>query len=168
MTEIMNDLKRRGLKHGTKGGRPGSGGGTGKNNSPEMILKKLMEKDPLLKKLLSALGKKKKGKTEESGDKKTKKVMTAAKGKLTKKEFDALPQAALDNMSQGKLIELIMKFYPEIGRTTDQEYFKMGEGGYRKKGGVMQKAKVGKYAYGGQAMSRTGHKDMRIGGLFKK
>ena len=34
MTAIMNDLKRLGLIHGTKGGRPGSGGGTGKNNSP--------------------------------------------------------------------------------------------------------------------------------------
>ena len=59
------------------GGSKGPGGGTGSSNSPAEILKRLMEKEPKLKKLLTAY--KKKMKTKD-------KPMKAAKGGVAKKK----------------------------------------------------------------------------------
>lgn len=154
MTALINDLKRLGLIHGKSSDRnPGPRGGTGSSNSPSEILRKLMEKEPKLKKLLSVYKKKKK-----SGSK----PMKAAKGgsvnikSITKKQFLEMPNSEIDKLSFKQIQDLMRKFMPEVGE--DSSDIKM-----RKKGGVIK----GKgYAHGGMS-KRMGHTDYRKGGMFK-
>ena len=121
---------RRSPNSSKPGGSTGPRGGTGKRNSPSNILLKLMEKHPRILKLISSIKKKKP------------KTMKAAKGGMTKKQFDGMSTAQMDKLSNAEIMELLIKFYPDIGKSTDQEYFKMGEGGYRKKGGVIKPIKA--------------------------
>ena len=191
MTALINDLKRLGLIHGKGSGKdPGPRGGTGSKNNKDEILKRLLDKQPFFKKLLSAY--KKKMKTKD-------KPMKAAKGgsvnikTITKKQFLEMPNSEIDKLSLKQIQDLMRKFMPEVGE--DSSDIKMRkQGGMMKKkgyamGGAMQNkqhtgfAKGGSmkkkgyamggamkkkgYAKGGAMNKRMGHTDMRKGGMFK-
>ena len=144
MTALINDLKRLGLIHGKGSGKdPGPRGGTGSKNSKDEILKRLIDKQPFFKKLLSAY--KKKMKTKD-------KPMKAAKGgsvnikSITKKQFLEMPNSEIDKLSFKQIQDLMRKFMPEVGE--DSSDIKM-----RKQGGMMKKKG---YAMGG-AMKKKGY-----------
>tara|TARA_A100001011_G_scaffold394690_1_gene487715 strand:- start:1141 stop:1674 length:534 start_codon:yes stop_codon:yes gene_type:complete len=177
MTALINDLKRLGLIHGKGSGKdPGPRGGTGSSNSPDEILKRLLEKQPKLKRLMSVLKKKSK----------TKKTMKAAKGgavnvkRLTKAQFENMTNEAIDALSFEDAQYLMDKFMPFIGKGEDdmlerrkggmtmkKKGYAMG-GAMKKKGYAMGGAMKKKgYAKGGAMNKRMGHSDMRKGGMFK-
>ena len=155
MTALINDLKRLGLLHGKGSGKdPGPRGGTGSTNSKDEILKRLLEKQPFFKKLLSAY--KKKMKTKD-------KPMKAAKGgsvniiSITKKQFLEMPNSEIEKLSLKQIQQLMGRFMPEVGE--DSSDIKM-----RKRGGVIKKKG---YAKGGAMSKRMGNTDYRKGGMFK-
>ena len=191
MTALINDLKRLGLIHGKSSDRnPGPRGGTGSKNSKDEILKRLLDKQPFFKKLLSAY--KKKMKTKDKPMKAAKGGSVNIKG-LTKKQFLEMPNSEIDKLSFKQIQDLMRKFMPEVGE--DSSDIKMRkQGGMMKKkgyamGGAMQNkqhtgfAKGGSmkkkgyamggamkkkgYAKGGAMNKRMGHNDMRKGGMFK-
>ena len=191
MTALINDLKRLGLIHGKGSGKdPGPRGGTGSKNSKDEILKRLIDKQPFFKKLLSAY--KKKMKTKDKPMKAAKGGSVNIKG-LTKKQFLEMPNSEIDKLSFKQIQDLMRKFMPEVGE--DSSDIKMRkQGGMMKKkgyamGGAMQNkqhtgfAKGGSmkkkgyamggamkkkgYAKGGAMNKRMGHIDMRKGGMFK-
>ena len=157
------------------GGSKGPGGGTGSSNSPSEILRRLMEKEPKLKKLLSAY--KKKMKTKD-------KPMKAAKGgqvnikRLTKKQFLEMPNSQIDKLSFEEIQHLMGKFGMNPGKSETDKRAKGGMpmkkkgyamgGAMKKKGYAMGGAMKKKgYAKGGAMSKRMGHTDMRKGGMFK-
>ena len=152
MTALINDLKRLGLIHGKSSDRnPGPRGGTGSKNSKDEILKRLLDKQPFFKKLLSAY--KKKMKTKDKPMKAAKGGSVNIKG-LTKKQFLEMPNSEIDKLSFKQIQDLMRKFMPEVGE--DESDIKM-----RKQGGMMKKKG---YAKGG-AMKKKGY---AMGGAMKK
>ena len=83
---------RRSPNSSKPGGSTGPRGGTGKRNSPSNILLKLMEKHPRILKLISSIKKKKP------------KTMKAAKGGMTKKQFDGMSTAQMDKLSNAEIM----------------------------------------------------------------
>ena len=176
MTALINDLKRLGLIHGKSSDRnPGPRGGTGSKNSKDEILKRLLDKQPFFKKLLSAY--KKKMKTKD-------KPMKAAKGgqvnikRLTKKQFLEMPNSQIDKLSFEEIQHLMGKFGMNPGKSETDKRAKGGMpmkkkgyamgGAMKKKGYAMGGAMKKKgYAKGGAMSKRMGHTDMRKGGMFK-
>ena len=157
------------------GGSKGPGGGTGKSNSPAEILRRLMEREPKLKKLLTAYKKKMK-----DGDS----TMKAAKGgqvnikRLTKKQFLEMPNSQIDKLSFKEIQMLMDKFGMNPGKSEADKRAKGGMpmkkkgyamgGAMKKKGYAMGGAMKKKgYAKGGAMSKRMGHTDMRKGGMFK-
>ena len=158
------------------GGSKGPGGGTGSSNSPAEILRKLMEKEPKLKKLLTAYKKKMKNKSDST--------MKAAKGgqvnikRLTKKQFLEMPNSQIDKLSFEEIQHLMGKFGMNPGKSETDKRAKGGMpmkkkgyamgGAMKKKGYAMGGAMKKKgYAKGGAMSKRMGHTDMRKGGMFK-
>lgn len=147
------------------GGSRGSSGGTGSTNSPSQILKKLMEKEPKLKKLLSVYKKKMKNKSDST--------MKAAAGgsvnikRLTKKQFLEMPNSQIEKLSFKEIQLLMGKFMPYVGEDSS-DIKKRKQGGVIKKKGYAKGGAMNKKGYAkGGAMKRTGHMDMRKGGMFK-
>ena len=115
-----------------------------------------MEKEPKLKKLLSAY--KKKMKTKD-------RPMKAAKGgsvdikRLTKKQFLEMPNSEIDKLSFKEIQMLMGKFMPNIGKGED-DMLKRRKGGMtmKKKGYAMGGAMKKKgYAKGGAMMKKKGY-----------
>ena len=166
MTALINDLKRLGLIHGKSSDRnPGPRGGTGSTNSKDEILKRLINKQPVLKKLLSAY--KKKMKTKD-------KPLKAAKGgsvnikSITKKQFLEMPNSEIEKLSLKQIQQLMGRFMPEVGEDSSDIKMRKQGGMMKKKGYAMGGAMKKKgYAKGGAMSKRMGHNDMRKGGMFK-
>jgi DNA invertase Pin-like site-specific DNA recombinase len=102
---------------------------------------------------------------------------------MTKAEFNKLSNKQIANLSNDDASYLMSKFMKGFAGGDESDISMRRKGGMAEKakvgkyayGGMSKKAKVGKYGHGGMSMAgvssagkRKGHTDMRKGGMFKK